>query len=197
MKRNLGVVKSAKITNVISAGLMFLSGLVLLLFPDLDKLPAQRFLLGSLFALVGATKLFGYFSNDLYRLAFQFDLAIGSLCELLALLLLFFTQRIWVLMPTLISVYVILDSLFKIQTALDARRFGMKRWLWMLLSAAVLCVAGGFALCSVLKELFRPAAAVGIALMTAGLVNAFITAYTVRVRARKKNLSDRYGTEED
>lgn len=196
MKRNPGIVKSAKITNVSSAGLMFLSGLLLLLFPNLEALPAQRLILCLLFALTGAAKLFGYFSNDLYRLAFQFDLSIGIFCELLAALILFLPESAVPLMPSLISVYVILDSLLKVQTALDARRFGMKSWLVMLLSSLVLCGAGGLALSACLKDFMRVAAAVGIALMADGLENAFITAYTVRVRARKKNLTEHYGLEE-
>ncbi len=196
MKRNLGVVKSAKIINVISAGLMFLSGLMLLLFPNLDALPIERLLLGLLFALTGAAKLFGYFSNDLYRLAFQFDLAIGIFCELMAVLILFLYESAQFLIPSLISVYVILDSLLKVQTALDARRFGMTSWLVMLISSLALCGAGAFSLSAALKDFIRIAAAVGIALLADGLENAFITAYTVRIRARKKNLAEHYGIEE-
>ena len=38
--------------------------------------------------------------------------------------------------------------------------------------------------------------AVGIALTVDGLENAWITAYTVRVRARKKHLSEHFGLED-
>ena len=78
MKRNIGVVKSAKIINVISAGLMFLAGLPFLLYFDLGSLPAARLILSIIFGLTSLSKLFGYFSNDLYRLAFQFGSPLAS-----------------------------------------------------------------------------------------------------------------------
>ena len=196
MKQNNNVVKSAKVTNVISAGIMFLVGLLVLLFPNLETLPAQHVIFCVLFALIGVTKLFGYFSNDLYRLAFQFDLAIGVFCEILAVLVLLVPESAVPLIPSVFAIYVILDSLLKVQTALDARRFGMTCWLAILLSSLLLCVAGGLALCAALKDFMRVAAAVGIALMADGLVNAFITAYTVRIRARKKKVTEHYGIEE-
>ena len=196
MKRNIGVVKSAKIINVISAGLMFLAGLPFLLFFELETLPAARLILSIIFGLTSLSKLFGYFSNDLYRLAFQFDLAIGVFCGILAVLIAFLPESAGSLVPCLISIYVILDSLLKVQTALDARRFGMRAWLAILLSALVLCVAGGFALSAALQNFVSRGVSVSVALMTDGLVNAFVTAYTVRIRARKKNLSDKYGFEE-
>ena len=59
MKQHNGVVKSAKIINVISAGLMSLAGLLLLVIPNLETMVAQRIVLGSLFGLTGAAKIFG------------------------------------------------------------------------------------------------------------------------------------------
>ena len=196
MKRKFGVVTGAKIINMISAGLMFVCGLLLMLLPDLETLPAQRLLFGLLFALTGGAKLFGYFSNDLYRLAFQFDLAIGIFCELLSLLIVFMPESAVDHLPSLLAFYVVLDSLLKLQISLDAKRFGMKKWPIMLLSSLLLCAAGAFTYVAEFKEIIRLVSAVGIALMADGLENVFITAYTVRIRARKKKLSEHFGIEE-
>lgn len=197
MKQHNGVVKSAKIINVISAGLMSLAGLLLLVIPNLETMVAQRIVLGSLFGLTGAAKIFGYFSNDLYRLAFQFDLAIGIFCILLTLLTELMPEYAFGTLPIIFAVYVSLDGLLKIQTSFDARRFGMKSWLLMLITAVVLFGAGAFAVGAVLVQLLRPNAVVGIALMVDGLENIWITASTVRIRARKKNLSGQFGLEEE
>ena len=197
MKQHNGVVKSAKIINVISAGLMSLAGLLLLVIPNLETMVAQRIVLGSLFGLTGAAKSFGYFSNDLYRLAFQFDLAIGIFCILLTLLTELMPEYAFGTLPIIFAVYVSLDGLLKIQTSFDARRFGMKSWLLMLITAVVLFGAGAFAVGAVLVQLLRPNAVVGIALMVDGLENIWITASTVRIRARKKNLSGQFGLEEE
>ena len=197
MKQHNGVVKSAKIINVISAGLMSLAGLLLLVIPNLETMVAQRIVLGSLFGLTGAAKIFGYFSNDLYRLAFQFDLAIGIFCILLTLLTELMPEYAFGTLPIIFAVYVSLDGLLKIQISFDARRFGMKSWLLMLITAVVLFGAGAFAVGAVLVQLLRPNAVVVIALMVDGLENIWITASTVRIRARKKNLSGQFGLEEE
>lgn len=196
MKQHYGIVKSAKILNVLSAGLMFLAGLLLLVVPNLGTTTAQRILLGILFGLTGAAKIFGYFSNDLYRLAFQFDFAIGVFCEMLTLLIALLPERVFDALPLLISVYVLLDALLKLQMSFDARRFAMKSWVALFVTALLLCGVGGFAVGATVAELMRYVAIVGIALMVDGLENAWVTAHTVRIRARKKNVSEHFGIEE-
>ena len=105
MKKNSNIVRGARITNVISASIMVLSGAALVLFPEMDELiRAQRIFLSVLFALIGATKLLGYFSNDLYRLAFQFDFAIGIFCEIMALLIILAPASVVPMIPTLLAV---------------------------------------------------------------------------------------------
>ena len=186
MKQHYGIVKSAKIINVVSAALMSLAGLLLLVVPTLEASGAQRFLFGCLFGLTGAAKLFGYFSNDLYRLAFQFDFAIGVFCELLVVLIFLLPETTFNYLPALVSVYILLDGLLKLQTSLDARRFGMRRWFIILLTALLLCLGGIFAVYTRFADLLHSVAIVGAVLIADGLENIWITAYTVRVRARKK-----------
>lgn len=195
MKQHYGVVKSAKIINIISAGLMFLAGLLLLVIPNLENVLAQRILLGVLFGLTGAAKIFGYFSNDLYRLAFQFDFAIGIFCGMLTLVAVLVPANLFDYLPLLISAFVTLDALLKLQMSFDARRFGMKSWVALFVTALVLCGVGGFAVGAVLSELLRYVAIVGIALMVDGLENIWVTAHTVRIRAKKKNFSRQFGLE--
>ena len=196
MKQHNTIVKSAKITNVISAALMSLAGLLLLVIPTLEVSYAQRILFGCLFGLTGAAKLFGYFSNDLYRLAFQFDFAIGVFCEILVVLIFLLPETTFNYLPALVSVYVLLDGLLKLQTSLDARRFGMRRWLIILLTALLLCLGGGFAVYTLFADILHSVAIVGAVLIADGLENIWITAYTVRVRAKKKQVSEHFGLDE-
>lgn len=197
MKQHNTIVRSAKILNVISAGLMFVTGLLLLVIPNLGTTTAQRILLGVLFGLTGGAKIFGYFSNDLYRLAFQVDFAIGIFCEMLTLLIVLMPERVFDALPLLISVYVTLDALLKLQMSFEAKRFGMKSWVALFVTALFLCCVGGFAVASTVAGLMRYVATVGIALMVDGLENAWVTAHTVRIRAKKKNVSVHFGIEEE
>ena len=176
MKQNDNLVKLAKITNTAASFLIFLAGLMLIFLPSTEVTSLQRTVLAVLFLLTGAAKMIGYYSNDLYRLAFQFDFAIGILCALL-------------------SVYVILDALLKLQIAMDARRFGMQSWIAILCSSLLLGLGGLFALSALYSSFLTPSVAIGIALGLDGLQNAWITMHTVRVRARKKNLSEKFGLE--
>ena len=172
MKQNDNLVKLAKITNTAASFLIFLAGLMLIFLPSTEVTSLQRTVLAVLFLLTGVAKMIGYYSNDLYRLAFQFDFAIGIL-----------------------SVYVILDALLKLQIAMDARRFGMESWIAILCSSLLLGLGGLFALSALYSSFLTPSVAIGIALGLDGLQNAWITMHTVRVRARKKNLSEKFGLE--
>jgi uncharacterized membrane protein HdeD (DUF308 family) len=190
------VVRSAKIINIISASLMAVAGVLLMTVDSMEEVLAQRILLGILFGLTGAARLFGFFSNDLYRLAFQYDFAFGILCELMTLLLVLAPERNYGVMHMLLVMYALFDALLKVQMSMDARRFGMKCWGVILGTALAVGVAGAFAAAAIQTELIRGLVMVGFALCLSGVENCWITAYTVRIRAKKKNLSERFGIEE-
>lgn len=197
MKVHNAVIRSAKITNMVSAILMSLCGIALLILSSEEYVLPQRILLGVLFFLTGGAKIFGFYSNDLYRLAFQFDFAIGILCEVLALLIFLTPGRAFDALPLLLAVYVTLDALLKTQMAFDARRFGMKSWVAIFVTGLVLCCIGVFAVYSVLRPLLTPVASVGLALIMDGAENVWITAHTVRIRAKKKQLFEQFGMSEE
>lgn len=192
MKReNIGLVLSAKIVNIIFGSLMSISGILLIILTELDTVLAQRIFLAILLALCGVAKLLGYFSNDLYRLAFQHDLAVGAYCIVLSLVAIFTPEAKFGAFPLLITLYVLFDGLLKLQMAFDARGFGMKSWVLILITAVLLIATAMFAGASILAELLRPTLAVGLALLLDGIENTWITAHTVRIRSKKKNFTDR------
>lgn len=197
MRGNNAVIRSAKIINIISASLMLVAGVLLMTINSMEEIIAQRIMLGILFALTGAAKIFGFFSNDLYRLAFQYDFAFGIFCELLALLLIFSPAQNYGVLHLLLVAYVLFDALLKVQMSMDARQFGMKCWGVILGTALALGAAGAFAAAALQAELVRALFLVGFALAVDGVENCWITAYTVRIRAKKKNFSDRFGIEEE
>ncbi len=197
MKGNNAVIRSAKIINIVSASLMLVAGVLLMTINSMEEILAQRIMLGILFGLTGGAKIFGFFSNDLYRLAFQYDFAFGIFCELLALLLVLSPSQNYEVLYLLLVVYVLFDALLKVQMSLDARRFGMKSWGVILGTALGLGAMGAFAAAALQVELVRALFLVGLALALDGVENCWITAYTVRIRAKKKNFSDRFGIEDE
>ena len=75
----------------------------------------------------------------------------------------------------------------------------MKQHVARTMTSGVLSGIGGFgglfALSALYSSFLTPSVAIGIALGLDGLQNAWITMHTVRVRARKKNLSEKFGLE--
>ena len=196
-KSNNAVVRSAKIINIVSAGLMIVAGILLMTIGEMEDIMAQRIMLGILFGLTGAAKIFGFFSNDLYRLAFQYDFAFGIFCELLMFLLVLSPEQNYQVLHLLLVAYVLFDSLLKVQMSMDARKFGMRCWGLILGTALLVAVLGTFAALALQTALIRALFLVGLALAVDGAENAWITVYTVRIRARKKQLSRQFGIDEE
>lgn len=188
----VSIVKQAKIINLIIHSLLSVAGLVLLLLNDLT-IPQELIVISVLFILVGAAKILGYFSNDLYRLAFQFDFAIGIYLIIIGGLFLFVGKQDPQAIFKLFGIYVLFDGLLKMQTAFDAKKFGMRKWIIVLITAIVLVMVGVMTLISQYSEPLQQFVFLAISFMLDGMVNIFITAYTVRVRAKKKNLEERFG----
>ena len=81
---------------------------------------------GAVSIVFGIIKLMGYFSKDVYRLAFQFDLALGIAMIVLGAVEVIRPRLLLGLLPVVLGIIVLVDGLFKIQTALDSKRFGLK-----------------------------------------------------------------------
>ena len=186
-RKGMNVVKQAKAIYFVTSAIMLALGVVLwILHPSMLLL---RILMGCAFVLVGASKIFGFFSNDLYKLAFQFDLALGILSVLVGIVLLVRSN-----LELSAAASIVGESLFKIQTALDARKFGMKKWFLILITALLVGIVGVLVLINPFEWLGESSLIVlmNIALITDGAENIWTTAYTVRVKARKKHVEEKY-----
>ena len=93
--------------------------------------------LGIGMVVCGAVKLGGYFSRDLFRLAFQYDLAFGILLAAVGVITLCHPGEAMTFLCVMFGIPVLADGLFKIQVAVDAKRFGIGQW-WLVLLLAVL-----------------------------------------------------------
>lgn len=176
-------VMGAKITAVAVAGVLLLIGAFLIFYPD-AKMEWVKYIVGPGCILMGAARLFGYFCNDLYRLAFQTGFAAGAFCILLGVLFIIAPENAMSAAPYVVGIYVMLDGLIKLQTAMDARTFGMSKWLILILSAVVV-VALGFVTVILSVTSSEATLWIGLCLAVDGAENMWDTMYTVRVRARK------------
>ena len=174
--RNTVPMKTAKTGYIFSSAMLFMLGLLLIISPETGK-EAFADILGVAMIIFGIIKLIGYFSKDLFRLAFQYDLAVGILITILGIITIIKRGDIIEFLCIVLGVIILADGLFKIQMSMDAREFGIHRW-WLILFFAIIAGIIGLAL------VFMPAEGslviirlIGIALMAEGIMS-FVTVLT-------------------
>lgn len=179
--------KAAKTGYITFSVLLGVLGIMLIAVPDFSVALATR-ICGGILTAFGIFRIIGYFSKDLYRLAFQFDLAFGILLISIGAVMLFRPSGVIHFICAVLGVYILADGLMKIQIALDAKRFGLRSWIGILITAVLTCIAG-------LTMLFRPSESTrflmilfGISLLAEGVLNT-LTAVTA-VKLRNKNIID-------
>jgi len=183
--RNILPMRTAKTGYIVLSAVLFLLGCVLCIFPrTVGDVFAN--VLGIAMILFGIIKVIGYFSKDLFRLAFQYDLAFGILITLLGAATIARPDGLLEFLCMVIGTLILADGLFKIQMSMDARQFGIHKW-WLILSLAVIAGVFGTLL------LFNPSKGslvimrlVGIALMAEGIMNLVTVLTAVKIIKHQK-----------
>lgn len=126
-------------TGYIVMSIMFcLIGVLLIAMPDMST-KMLGLIAGITMIVFGIVRLVGYFSKDLFRLAFQFDLGFGVLLLILGVIVLMSPENLMRFLGLALGILILIDGLFKIQIALDSKQFGIQSW-WLI---AVIAVAAG------------------------------------------------------
>ena len=184
VKTNSAVVKSAKIMHLCSSVIFLIAGLLVVLVPDFEDYQSfGMIVVGVASIVIGATGVYGYFSNDMYRLAFQSDFALGIFNVIFGILLIINPTRLSILLPTAISILTLLDGGNKAQVAIEGQRFGISKW-YLVVASAVLEIAAGVVLMILTYHGLADASRIlmGIAMGVVGVTNFWTTMYTVRIR---------------
>ena len=170
----------AKVGYIVMSLVFCAAGAACIVNPSLSAAVIGR-VLGVSMILFGAVKLVGYCSRDLYRLAFQYDLGFGLLLIALGALVLIRPAGVLDFLFTALGIAVLTDGLYKVQIAVDAKRFGIPTW-WLTLALAVAAGLIGLAL------VFRPwdsarllTILLGAALLAEGILNLCVAVCTVKI----------------
>ena len=179
----MDLIKKAKHAYITISVIMLVLGLVLLIWPKMS-LSVLCYLIGAMLIIGGVVKLVGYFSKDLYRLAFQFDLAFGILSILLGVVFIIHPEHIISILPIVMGIFILVEGVLRIQTAMDAKTFGLSTW-WMMILLAIATSACGLLL---IFKPFESAIAMmmllGVTLLIDGVQNLWVAIYTVKVSER-------------
>lgn len=178
--RSMTPMRVAKTGYIVMSVVFCVVGVLFIALPARSAVMIGR-VLGAAMAVFGVVKLVGYFSRDLYRLAFQYDLEFGILLIALGVIVLLRTNGVMDFICIAAGVAILADGLFKIQIAIDSRRFGIRDW-WLIMVLAV--VTGGVGLLLV----FRPWESVqvltvllGAALLAEGVLNLCVALSAVKI----------------
>ena len=172
--------------------LLIIIGALFVVFSD-QALRVICIITGAALTVFGVIKIVGYFSKDLYKLAFQFDLALGAVLILIGVLMIVKPSSIETLI-VLLGAFLLFDGAFKIQTAADAKKFGIKSWGMFLLFAVATMICGLILIFSPFEAATVMLKLLGISIIIDGIQNIFITAYTVKAT---KNAEKLFGEEEE
>lgn len=170
----------AKIGYIVMSVVFCVTGALFIAMPDIS-LTVIGISMGIAMLIFGVIKLVGYFSKDLFRLAFQFDLEFGILLIVLGLIVLIRPDNLITFICVALGISILTDGLFKIQIALDSKKFGIGSW-WIILALAIFAGAIGMLL------IFRSAKSaqfltilLGFSLLAEGILNLCTVISTVLI----------------
>ncbi len=178
-------VRTAKISYIVMSALFCVLGVVLLAVRDLS-ISVLGVLVGAMLIAFGIVKLIGYFSRDLYRLAFQFDLALGIFLAVLGMIILLNPTRAMTFLCLMLGIAIMADGLFKLQTALDARRFGLRSWGLILVFALLTGAIGGLLAARPAESVRTLMILFGLSALFEGLLNLCVALFAVKIIRREQ-----------
>ncbi|MDY3282500.1 DUF308 domain-containing protein [Dysosmobacter sp.] len=168
---------------IVMSVVFYIAGLTYMFLPEISPMTIC-ITSGIVLIIYGIIKVIGYCSDDLYCLAFQYDLACGPFLMVLGVIILACNQRIVAHLSVGLGVLVLLDSLLSIQTSKDARQFGLETWNVILATSVVAAVCGVLLIVRPYQSSGAAHLAAGGTLLAEGLKNHCVVILTVKTMKR-------------
>ena len=178
--RSVTPMRIAKIGYIVMSVMFCIAGALFIALPDIS-ITMIGISMGIAMIVFGIVKLVGYFSRDLFRLAFQFDLELGILLLVLGLIVLIRPDDLMTFICITLGISILTDGLFKVQIALDSKRFGIKSW-WVILALAVVAgTIGVFLIFRSAKSAQFLTVLLGVSILAEGILNLYTVISTVLI----------------
>ena len=178
--RSVTPMRIAKIGYIVMSVLFCVAGILFITQPELSS-KIMGICIGVAMIVFGLVKLVGYFSKDLFRLAFQFDLEFGILMIVLGAIVLFNPRNLMTFICVALGIAILLDGLFKVRIAMDSKQFGIRNW-WLILALAI--VTGGIGVVLIFDSVTGAevlTVMLGISFLSEGLLNLYTVISTVLI----------------
>ena len=178
--RSTTPMRVAKIGYVIMSVVFCVVGILFMVWSDVSTV-ALGYALGGAMIVFGIIKMVGYFSKDLFRLAFQYDLELGIVLTVLGIIVLAKPFDVMNFIFIAMGIAILTDSLFKARIAYDAKRFGITVW-WMILALAIVSgVIGVMLIIRPWESARMLTVLLGISLLSDGVLNLCVVISTVKI----------------
>ena len=178
--RSVTPMRIAKIGYIVMSVMFCIAGALFIALPDIS-ITMIGISMGIAMSVFGIVKLVGYFSRDLFRLAFQFDLELGILLLVLGLIVLIRPDDLMTFICIVLGISILTDGLFKVQIALDSKRFGIKSW-WVIIALAVVTgTIGVFLIFRSAKSAQFLTVLLGVSILAEGILNLYTVISTVLI----------------
>ena len=178
--RSVTPMRIAKIGYIVMSVMFCIAGALFIALPDIS-ITMIGISMGIAMIVFGIVKLVGYFSRDLFRLAFQFDLELGILLLVLGLIVLIRPDDLMTFICIALGISILTDGLFKVQIALDSKRFGIKSW-WVIFALAVVAgTIGVFLIFRSAKSAQFLTVLLGVSILAEGILNLYTVISTVLI----------------
>lgn len=122
---------------ILSAAVMAL-GICLIIWPGISA-GVLCTLVGAVLLVVGALRIGCYFQRGISALWHRWELPLGILDALLGIYFFSRPGNVLMLLPVVVGIVIVVDSVFKLQTALELREMGLRRW-WAMLALSILSI---------------------------------------------------------
>lgn len=146
-------------------------------------------IVGIFLILHGMLRLMAYFSKELFQLAFEFDLGLGILSLILGLLMIFKSTTFIGVVAPCIGIFMIVDAAMRIQTSIEAKKFGISKWWVILVVAIIVAIIGVLLLFIPFKTAAVITRVVGLCLCFDGIMNLVVVQSTVQ-KIKRENDKD-------
>ena len=163
-----------KWTYVIVSVFFLVLGILLLVRPEASLTVICRGL-GILTAVFGVVRVLQYILRAPDGIGQRYDLAGGLFCLFIAALLIFRAREVAAILSVIVGIFILIDSVFKLQIALDARRTGVSSWGMMMLLACVSLLLGVL----LVFDTFRGQAVLPIIMGCALIFEALVDLFTI------------------
>ena len=178
--RSVTPMRIAKIGYIVMSVMFCIAGALFIALPDIS-ITMIGVSMGIAMSVFGIVNLVGYFSRDLFRLAFQFDLELGILLLVLGLIVLIRPDDLMPFICIALGISILTDGLFKVQIALDSKRFGIKSW-WVIFALAVVAgTIGVFLIFRSSKSAQFLTVLLGVSILAEGILNLYTVISTVLI----------------